>query len=171
MKKILIIGSCGAGKSTFAVRLSERLGLPVIHLDKFYWNPGWVKTPEPEWHERVAELIRRDSWIIDGNYSGTLDVRLAACDTVIFLDVVRAVCLWRVLKRVATYRKGSRPDMAEGCREKIDLEFVRWVWGYPTRTRPKILKRLEESARDKRVVVLRTRDEIENFLASAHTSR
>ena len=165
MKKVLVIGSGGAGKSTFARRLGEALGLEVIHLDKLHWHAGWVETPKPVWRERVEELVRRDAWVMDGNYSGTLDVRLAACDTVIFLDVPRVVCVWRVLKRVATYRDGVRPDMAEGCHEKFDLKFLHWVWGYPERTRPKVLKLLAEHARDKRVVRLRKRAEVERFLA------
>ena len=171
MKKILIIGSGGAGKSTFAARLGERLGLPVIHLDRHYWNPGWVETPKAVWRERVEELIRGDAWVMDGNYSGTLDVRLEACDTVVFLDVARSVCLWRVVKRAATYRDGSRPDMTEGCRETFDLEFMRWIWDYPKRTRPEVLKRLEEHARDKNIFVLRTQEEIEKFLAAARAPR
>jgi adenylate kinase family enzyme len=169
VKKVLVIGSGGAGKSTFAARLGEALGLPVIHLDRFYWRAGWVETPKDEWQASVGELIGRNAWVMDGNYSGTLDIRLEACDAVVFIDVPRAVCLWRVLKRAVTYRKGGRPDMAEGCVEKIDLEFLRWIWDYPKRTRPKVLKMLEETARGKNVFVLRKRDEIESFLTAART--
>ena len=114
MKKVLVIGSGGAGKSTFATRLGELLGIEVIHLDQFYWRPGWVETPKSEWLETVERLVRKDSWIIDGNYSGSLEIRLAACDTVIFLDIARSVCVWRLLKRVVRYRKKNRQDMAEG---------------------------------------------------------
>ena len=166
MRKVLVIGSGGAGKSTFALRLGARLGLEVIHLDKEHWRPGWVEPPQDEWRRRVEELVARDAWVMDGNYSGTLDVRLAACDTVIFLDLPRAVCLWSVLKRTAAYRGTSRPDMAEGCPEKIDLEFVQWIWGYRSRSRPKVLALLEQHAHDKRIIRLRSRAEAESFLAS-----
>ncbi|MDT7604653.1 MAG: hypothetical protein QOF61_2650 [Acidobacteriota bacterium] len=169
MKKILVIGSGGSGKSTFSKRLGEALGLEVIHLDRLYWKSGWVETPKPEWRVRVEELIRRDAWVMDGNYSGTLDIRLEACDTVVFLDVPRSVCLWRVLKRVATYRRGGRADMAEGCAEKFDLVFMRWIWTYPKQKRLKIFKLLAEKARDKTVAVLRTQAEIESFLAACRT--
>jgi adenylate kinase family enzyme len=165
MKRVLVIGSGGAGKSTFARRLGERLGLTVIHLDRVFWHPGWVETPKDEWRREVGELCGGESWVIDGNYSGTLDVRLAACDTIIFLDLPRAVCLWRVLKRVLTYRDGSRPDMADGCRERIDLKFLYWVWTYPTRRRPKILALLDERAADKLVIRLTSSAEVERFLA------
>src|SRR3954466_4414965 len=113
MRKVLVIGPGGAGKSTFAKRLGELLKIEVLHLDKFYWRPGWVETPKSEWLKTIEELVEGESWIMDGNYSGTLDVRFTACDTVIFLDMSRALCLWRVLKRVIMYWKRSRPDMAE----------------------------------------------------------
>src|SRR6266436_5243884 len=100
MKRVLIIGSGGAGKSTFARRLNNILNLGLIHLDTLYWNPGWVETPKPEWRAIVEGLLGKDSWIIDGNYSGTLDIRIAACDTIIFLDIGRATCAWRILKRL-----------------------------------------------------------------------
>src|SRR5215470_7625258 len=103
MQKILVIGSGGAGKSTLAKRLGARLNLEVIHLDKVYWKPGWVEPPKAEWQNRVQELLNREAWIMDGNFSDTLVMRMAACDTVIFLDLARLICLWRVLKRVALY--------------------------------------------------------------------
>jgi adenylate kinase family enzyme len=164
MKRILVIGSGGAGKSTFSRRLGERLGLEVIHLDREQWRPGWVETPKDEWRRKVEELVARDAWVMDGNYSGTLDVRLAACDTVIFLDLPRAVCVWRVLKRIVTYRRGVRPDMAEGCHEQFDFKFIQWVWGYPSTRRPKILALLEQHSRDKQIIRLRSRAEVGKFL-------
>ena len=117
------------------------------------------------WRRRVGELAGGEAWIIDGNYSGTLDVRLAACDTVIFLDLPRAVCLWRVLKRALMYKGSRRPDMAEGCREKFDLSFLIWIWNYPSRTRPKVVELLKQHSQDKKVVRLRSRAEVEKFLA------
>jgi adenylate kinase family enzyme len=170
MKKILVIGSGGSGKSTFSKRLGEALGVEVIHLDRLYWKSGWVEPPKAEWRERVEELTGRGAWVMDGNYSGTLDIRLEACDTVVFLDVPRSICLWRVLKRVVTYWNGGRADMTEGCVERFDPEFMRWIWTYPKQRRPKILKLLAEKARDKRVVVLRTQAEIESFLAACRAS-
>jgi adenylate kinase family enzyme len=164
MKRVLVIGSGGAGKSTFARRLGERLGLPVIHLDRLYWRPGWVETPEDEWRRKVEELCAGESWVMDGNYSGTLDVRLAACDTVVFLDLPRTLCLWRVLKRAIIYWGASRPDVAEGCHENLNMEFFLWVWNYPRRSRPKVLSRLEEYGRDKQIVILLSSAEVEKFL-------
>jgi adenylate kinase family enzyme len=164
MRKILVIGSGGAGKSVLAARLGELLQIEVLHLDKFYWHPGWMETPKAEWLKTVEELLKRDAWIMDGNYSGTLDMRLEACDTVIFLDPGRMLCLWRVLKRIVMYRNGRRPDMAEGCREKFSLKFVLWVWEYSRRTRPKVIKKLKLKAETKKIVWLRTASEVEEFL-------
>jgi adenylate kinase family enzyme len=167
MRKVLVIGSGGAGKSTVAKRLGELLKLEVIHLDSLYWSAGWVEMPKAEWQRAVEELLNRKAWIIDGNYSGTLQMRLEACDTVIFLDMSRLICLWRLLKRAVLYRNESRPDMADGCPEKLNLEFIRWVWGYPERTRPKFIELLENSAGNKQVIWLRSRTEVERFLVRA----
>lgn len=170
MKKILVIGPGGAGKSTFSRRLSRILNIEVIHLDALYWNPGWVETPKPVWRNMVEELINQDSWIIDGNYSGTLDIRVEACDTVIFLDIARLTCIRRVLKRAMLYRNGGRPDMAEGCRERLTLEFIRWIWNYPKRTRPKVLELLKASSQSKHVIRLRKQADIDDFLVDVETT-
>ena len=167
MKRVLVIGSGGSGKSTFARRLGELLKIEVVHLDMHHWLPGWTEPPKEEWARKVKELVGRDEWVIDGNYSGTLAARLAACDTVVFLDLPRALCVWRVFKRILTYRKGGRPDMADGCEERFDLKFLKWVWDYPKRTRPKVLRLLEENSRARSVYRLRSRAEVESFLRDA----
>jgi adenylate kinase family enzyme len=164
MKRVLVIGSGGAGKSTFARVLGERLGLPVIHLDKVYWRAGWVEPPKDEWRRKVEELCAGESWVMDGNYSGTLEVRLAACDSIIFLDLPRTLCLWRVLKRALIYRGTSRPDVAEGCHENLNMEFFLWVWNYRKRSRPKVLSRLEEHGGGKQIFILRSSAQVEKFL-------
>ena len=165
MRKVLVIGSGGSGKSTFATKLGELLNLEVHHLDQLYWRPGWVETPREEWLKTVTELINSDSWIIDGNYGGTLDVRIQKCDTIIFLDLSRWLCLWRIVTRALRYRNGKRPDMAEGCREKLDLEFVQWVWNYPRQGKPKVVKLLAEYSQGREIVWLRSRAEVKSFLA------
>jgi len=169
MKRILVIGPGGSGKSTFATRLGERLNLEVNHLDRFYWQPGWVKPSPEQWLKTVEELVSRDSWVIDGNFSGTLELRARNCDTIVFLDLSRFVCLWRIAKRLLRYRNGTRPDMAEGCREKIDLDFVLWIWNYSRRSKPKVLRLLREYSQTKKIVRLRSRAEVERFLKSATT--
>lgn len=166
MKRVLVIGPGGSGKSTFARRLGQILGIEVKHLDSFYWRSGWTKPSNEDWIKTVNDLISRDSWIIDGNFGGTLPLRVERCDTVIFLDMPRLLCLWRITKRRITYRKRSRPDMAEGCHEKLDLEFIRWVWNYPNRSRPRVIKLLNENRAAKTIVWLRSNDDVERFLKS-----
>lgn len=166
MKRVLVIGPGGSGKSTFARRLGQILGIEVKHLDSFYWRSGWTKPSNEDWIKTVNDLISRDSWIIDGNFGGTLPLRVERCDTVIFLDMPRLLCLWRITKRRITYRKRSRPDMAEGCHEKLDLEFIRWVWNYPNRSRPRVIKLLNENKAAKTIVWLRSKDDVERFLKS-----
>ena len=114
MQRVLVIGSGGSGKSTVAARLGELLNLEVNHLDKLYWRAGWVEPETDEWIKIVTDLIERDSWVIDGNYSGTLDLRLQKCDTIVFLDLPRLLCVWRIIKRFLIYRQRTRPDVAEG---------------------------------------------------------
>ena len=124
-----------------------------------------METPKEEWAQKVEELVARESWVMDGNFSGTLGRRLEECDAVVFLDMPRVVCVWRVLKRLVTSRQKGRPDMAEGCGEKFDVAFLKWVWEYPERSRPKVVALLEEKAAGKHVVRLRSDAEVESFLA------
>lgn len=164
MERVLVIGAGGAGKTTLASILSERLGLPLVHLDAHYWRPGWVPTPPDEWRRVVESLIARPRWVMDGNYSGTLDMRLAACDSVVFLDLPRRVCLWRIFERRARYWGRARPDMAPGCPEQLTWEFVTWVWTYPKRRRGKMLERLRNLP-DRRVVILSSQHDVQRFVA------
>jgi adenylate kinase family enzyme len=170
LRKILVIGSGGAGKSTLATRLSEKTKIEVIHLDRFYWHPGWVETPKADWRKTVENLIKFDSWIMDGNYSGTLDIRIEACDTVIFLDFPPRICLWRLIKRVLQYRDMSRPDMATGCQERFNLKFLFWVYNYQKRTKPKIVELLQNNSNGRKIVWLRSNEDVERFLASVVSS-
>lgn len=166
MRRVLVIGSGGAGKSTFAARLAEHTGLPLIHLDRLYWRPGWTEPPPEQWAETVEQLVQGERWIMDGNYGGTLDQRLAACDTVVFLDLPRTVCLARVLRRRIRFRGRARPDMTPGCPERLSWEFISWIWTYPARRRPKILKRLSDLRAEQRAVILRSERAVEEFFRS-----
>jgi adenylate kinase family enzyme len=165
MKRVLVIGSSGAGKSTFSRKLGEKTNLPIIHLDRLFWSPNWIETPKDEWRAKVEKALAGDSWIIDGNYSATLAQRLERCDTVIFLDMPRAVCVYRILKRVVVNYGGVRPDMAEGCGEKFDWQFVKLVWNYPNRSKPKVERILAEHERAKTIYRLKSKKEIEKFLS------
>jgi len=162
-KKILIVGSGGSGKSTLAVQLGETLSLPVIHLDKEYWNVGWVATPKEEWLDKQKIFLSGDFWIADGNYSGSLELRLTIADTVIFLDFSRFTCLCGIIKRRLQNIGKTRPDMAEGCPEKIDLPMLRWVWTFPSKSRPKLTEIISKY-KDVELITFKRRREIKNFL-------
>ena len=171
MKRILIIGSSGAGKSTFAKRLHEVTSIKLIHLDQLFWKPYWVEPSKAEWRKKVEHIIRGEEWIMDGNYSGTLETRIEACDTVIFLDFPPAVCVYRILKSVAFYKKASRPDMAEGCPEKFDFNFLRLVWDYPNRSKPKVESLLEMHHSGKTVFHIKSKREVESFFMSLQKNK
>ncbi len=163
MRRVLVIGCGGSGKSTFSTRLARETGLELIHLDALYWRAGWIESPKDEWARTVDALIARDHWVMDGNYGGTLESRLAACDTVVFLDVPRQVCLVRVLKRRLQFLRSARPDMNSGCPERLSWEFLIWIWTYHSRRRPAILARLAALCPDQRAVVLRSDAETQDF--------
>ena len=164
MERVMIIGSGGAGKSVLAKELGQRTGLPVHHLDTVFWKPGWEPMPKKEWGRKVAELARERAWIIDGNYSGTMDIRLKEADTIIFLDYSRWMNIYGIIKRRIVYRKRSRPDMTEGCKEKLDWEFVKWVWNFEKEKAPLLREKLKKME-EKRVYHFRSRKELKAWLA------
>jgi len=156
-QRILVVGSGGAGKSTFARALGQRTGLPVVHLDRVFWQPGWTPMQDDAWRSTVAELVADEAWIIDGNYAGTLDVRVLHCDAVVFFDFGRLTCLWGVVRRVIAHAGRSRPDMAEGCPERFDWTFVRWLWRFPEDVRPRVVRAIEHAGAGVEVAVVRSR--------------
>jgi adenylate kinase family enzyme len=170
MQHVLVIGSGGSGKTTVARKLADILRLPLIHLDSHYWRPGWQAMPAEEWQNVVAKLVAQPRWVMDGNYGGTLETRLEACDAVIFLDLPRLVCLWRILKRRFRYRGRTRPEIAPGCPETLNWEFIEWVWTYPKRRRAGILERLRNLT-GRRVVVLSSQREVDQFLRELPAQR
>lgn len=164
MKKVVIIGSGGAGKSTLARQLSEKLSIDVYHLDKLFWQPNWVLSSRERQREIQSNLVKMESWIIDGNYGSTFDIRLPAADTIIFLDIPRVICVYRAFKRVLQYRNRTRPDMGEGCKERFDLEFFKWIWDFPKKRRPELIKILDDLSAEKRIIVLSSLKEVKAFI-------
>ena len=130
MHRVLVIGSPGAGKSTLSHALARRTGLPLHHLDRMFWLPGWVERDRDEGRAELANVLAQDCWIIDGNYGSTLPLRIACADTVVWLDYPTALCLGRALRRWWMYRGHSRPDMTEGCPERLDGEFLLYILNF-----------------------------------------
>ena len=165
MERIVIIGCGGAGKSTLARQLGEKLDIPVVHLDKLFWRPGWVQVSREEFDKLHRDAIAQDRWIIDGNFDRTMEERIQRSDTVIYLDFSRFACLMGVCKRVLTTYGKVRPDMGEGCPERIDWEFLQWVWNFNKNKREKNYRLLNETEGIEKIV-LKNRRAVKKFLKS-----
>lgn len=142
MEKILVMGNPGSGKSTLAVGLGEILHLPVIHLDKLYWQPGWVELDDESWTAIQHELVEGNEWIIDGNYLKTLELRLPHADTIFFHDYSTALSFRRIMVRTFKNFGRTRPDMGEGCPEKLDPAFIKFCWQFNRRYKPAIKEKI-----------------------------
>lgn len=165
MERVLVIGCGGSGKSTLSRKLGEKTGLPVIHLDKLFWHSGWVESTREEIDEKIVREMEKDCWIIDGNYMRTLPLRLQKCDTVIYLDFSTLRCICGVLRRVLTSYGKVRPDMGEGCPERFDWEFLKWVWRFNRENRPRLYSALE-AAPAKSIIILKNRRQVNRYLES-----
>ncbi len=164
-----MVGPSGAGKTTFSKQLGRSTGLPVVHLDRHHWKPGWIEPPGDEWAAVQSELLAGERWIADGNYGGTFDLRFARADTVIVFAPPRLRCVAGVLRRWAGNL--GRDVQAEGCPEHVDLGFLRWIWRFPRDSRPRLDAALERHRDHLRVVELRSRREAEAFLGAVAAPR
>lgn len=148
-RRIIVLGPSGAGKSTLARRIGERLGIPVVHLDALYWNPGWVACEPGQFRERMAHAAARDAWVMEGNYTAHLDLRLPRADAVVWLDLPRRIYFRRALWRSIRHHGHPRDDIGPGCRERFVWSFFKdWAWTYPVHSRPQhreLMSRLSAS--------------------------
>ena len=159
MKKIIIIGCPGSGKSTFSRALHEKTGIPIHHLDMMFWNADRTTVEKPVFLERLQAAMAQDEWIIDGNYASTIEQRLAACDTVFFLDYPVEVCLDGIRAR----RGQPRSDMPWYETDEEDADFIGFIKSYNTESRPEVLALLEKYAY-KNVYIFKNRAEKDAFL-------
>lgn len=160
--KILVIGSPGAGKSHFSGLISEISGIELFHLDRLYWLPGWVPVHDTEFDQRLDIVLSGEKWIIDGNYQRTLNKRYEAADTILYLDFNRYLCLYRSIKRTIA-NKETRTDITEGCEEHLNLEFLKWIWNYPSRNRDETMELLKAS-KGKKIRIFRKPSQLEGFV-------
>ncbi|GMA62950.1 DNA topology modulation protein [Alicyclobacillus fastidiosus] len=163
MRKIAVLGSGGSGKSVLARKLGEITKIPVYHLDALYWKPGWTPTPYDEWRSLQTKLVKNDEWIIDGMYAKSLDIRAAAADTIIYLDFPSWLTTYRVIKRGISLYGTTRPDLAEGCPEKVSWQFIKFVWGFRKNRRPSVLAKIN-SLSGKNVFILKNPSEVDKFI-------
>lgn len=164
MRKVAIIGSPGAGKSTFASQLGEVLSIEIIRLDAVFWNPDWSDIPHSEWKQTLTEIMQQERWIVDGNHPNAIDHYLEAADTIIFLDFHPVLCVQRVLIRLFKNLGQSRPDLPGFVPEVFDWDVLKGVWFYPKGARSTILQKLEQYAEGRQVYQLYKPVEVKEFL-------
>lgn len=164
VQRVAVVGSGGAGKSTLARRMGAATGLPVIHLDRLFWHPGWVPTPDDEWGLIVEQVAAKERWITDGNYSRTLEKRLVRAEAIVLIDFPP----WRTLPRIwlRTLRNYGKDTQADGCPDHFSWEFTKWVANYRRRSLRRVLAKIEEYAPDTTLYRLRTPRQVEAFLRS-----
>ena len=158
MKKIIVIGCPGSGKSTVSRALHNKTGIPLYHLDMMYWNADKTTVEKSVFLERLSVVLEKDEWIIDGNYGSTMELRMAACDTVFFLDYPLDVCLDGIRNR----RGKSRSDMP-WIETEEDEEFIEFIKNYNEQQKPKVLELLEKYS-DKSIIIFESREQADTFL-------
>ncbi len=158
MKKVIIIGCPGSGKSTFARSLQEKTGLPLYYLDMLKWNSDKTTVSREVFLERLNNVLSKNEWIIDGNYSGSMDLRMSECDTVFFLDYDLDTCLSGIKERMGKHR----PDMP-WIETEEDSEFMEFIRNYNNENRPKVIELLKKYS-NKNILVFKNRDEADEYL-------
>ena len=158
MKKVIVIGCPGSGKSTVSRALHNKTGIPLYHLDMMYWNADKTTVEKSVFLERLSAVLEKDEWIIDGNYGSTMELRMAACDMVIFLDYPLDVCLDGIRER----RGKPRNDMP-WIETEEDAEFIEFIKNYNEQQKPKVLELLEKYS-DKNIIILESREQADAFL-------
>jgi adenylate kinase family enzyme len=165
IKKVLIIGSPGSGKSTFAIKLSEITNLPLYHLDYFRHDKNSTYKNNPvQWTRFLNKICSNDSWIIDGNYTNSLELRIKRADTIIFFDYPKRISLHRVFKRRVNFIYKKRSDMPDLWNEKLKLKFIKFVWNFNKIQRPTIYRILDQYKHDRNLLIFKRPSEAKRWL-------
>ncbi len=165
MKRVAVVGCPGAGKSTFCRKLANKVELPIIHLDTYYLDsryPYYYAQDLNAWETKVAELVTAEQWIMDGNFGSTFKMRFARADTVIVLDYPRYLCMWRIFIRYFKVRKQPRQEVPANWKEKLDLQFIRYVWKFKKQSRHKIFDALKATGAD--FIVFKRPEDAQKYL-------
>lgn len=160
MKRIMVIGCPGSGKSTLSRELHSKTGIPLYHLDMLNWNADRTTVEKSIFLEQLSNVLEKDKWIIDGNYDATMELRMQRCDTVLFLDYPLDVCLDGISKR----RGKPRSDIPWEEPEQDDEEFIRFIKNYNSQSRPQVMRLLEKYSH-KNIIIFKNRNEANNFLS------
>lgn len=164
-KRILILGCSGSGKSTLARAIHQKEQVELIHLDQLYWKPNWVEPPINVFRENVEREVQKDSWVMDGNYSSTFDLRFPRATHIVFLDFPTAICLYRILKRYWQFRGQTRPDITSNCPERINWQFIHYVLVYKLTRSPGIHKKLAQLKEKQKFFVLNNARQVAQFIS------
>jgi adenylate kinase family enzyme len=161
--RILVVGSCGAGKTSLSLQLADVTGLPVIHLDQYYWLPNWQKPKDEVWEEKIKVLCQQPKWIMDGNFSNTLAKRASYANLIIFVDTPRYICfllaLWRWLKHLFK----QRPGRATGCKEKLSWELIQSIWQFSLKRKPRLLALLKTLPNNTHSMIVKNKHDRQMF--------
>lgn len=171
MERVLVVGCPGSGKSTLARRLAAEQGLPLIELDRAFWRPGWVETPREEWLAQVGQFSAAPRWVMDGNYGNSLRIRLPRADTVLWLDYPRLRCVRRAVMRSAKHHGRVREGGPDGCPERFNMEFLRYIWNFPGRSRPRLVDALERFGARATIHILKSDADGERLLGALRAGR
>lgn len=159
MKKVIVIGCPGSGKSTFARAMHQKTGIPLFHLDMLYWNADKTTVEKAVFLQRLKNVLDKDEWIIDGNYASTMEMRMKECDTVFFLDFQLEVCLDGLNAR----RGKPRADMPWVEDDALDEELIEFVKSYNADSRPKVLELLDKF-KEKNIIIFHSRSEADEYI-------
>ena len=166
MRRVLVIGSSGAGKTTLSTRLAAKLNVPVHYLDLHHWQPGWKYRDTAEAREIVRALTKTPEWVMDGNFAETFDLRMPRADSLIWLDYPRVTCIRRILTRTIKDYRQPKPDLPQGCPETFDIGVLRFAWDFPVKHRPSIVEAIERFGGHLNIVRLCNDRDAESFLAT-----
>ncbi len=163
-RRVMLIGSPGAGKSELAQVIAGRLRLPFFPLERYFWRPGWERPSVEDWTAEVQELASRDEWVMSGTFPATLDLRVCRADWLVYIDAPMPVCFFRALSKMLRPPSGKEDEMAPGCPRRFDGALLRRIWNFPADVAPRISALIARERRNRIIFILRSRRDIDDFL-------
>ena len=164
MRRVAIVGCGGSGKSTLARQLGTILRIDVYYLDALFWKPGWVRVSESEQLGILADILKLEKWIIDGDHPTTQALRFSRADTIIFLDMPTVICLWNTIRRTLEYWGRTRLGAANGCPERINWTLLKWIWLYPIVNRPNVVDNIERCSDGRHIIIMHRPAQVRKFV-------